>query len=241
MSLPTFRKLKLMVSRILFFLWGIVSMTLFACNKANIDEMYDNVVNLSSVAVVNAVPGSIGMDVFVNQNRVNNTSEKLIFGEHIPYRNMYAGEVELSLTSYFGARQEAYKVKLTFQPNKIYSVFVYRDGGLKLLQSEDNVLLPAKGQAKFRVVHLGGNVSSLKISSNEKEVNFQSVKYKDVSSFVNIAINKRYSFEITDGNAEVKLELNFEPQNQGIYTLLIKGDKKGNVGEGGIDAKIIKH
>ncbi|WP_181182365.1 DUF4397 domain-containing protein [Sphingobacterium lumbrici] len=203
--------------------------------------MYDHVVNLSSVAVVNAVPGSIGMDVFVHQHRMNNTSEKLIFGEYFPYRNTYSGEVEFSLTSYFGAKQETYKEKLTFQPNKIYSVFVYREGSLKLLQSEDNILLPTKGQAKFRVVHLGGNVSSLKISSSEKEVNFQSVKYKDVSSFINIAINKRYNFEITDGNADVKLELNFEPQNQGIYTLLIKGEKKGGVGEMGIDANIIKH
>ncbi|TJY68696.1 DUF4397 domain-containing protein [Sphingobacterium alkalisoli] len=231
-----------MVYKILFFFWAVVSMTLFACNKASIDEMHDGVVNLSSVGVVNAVPGSSGMDVFVNSTRINNTSDKLFFGEHIPYRNTYSGDVEFALTSYSGTKQEVHKEQLTFHPNRVYSVFVYREGGLKLLQSEDNVLLPAKGQAKLRVVHLGGNVASMKVFSDERNVIFQRVGYKEVSSFINLPINIGYNLEITDENSDVTLELSFEPQNQGIYTLLIKGNKNNvGAGETGLEAKIIKH
>lgn len=230
-----------MMPKIKAVLCSVLFVMLFGCDKSDIEGMYDSPINLSSVGVINAVPGSIGMDVFVNKIKLNKTTEKLVFGEHIPYRNTYTGEVEFSLTSYSGTKQEMYSGRLTFVPSKIYSVFVYKEGDLKLLQSEDNVLLPAKGQAKLRIVHLGGNVASLKVFSSDKEIDFQNVKYKDVSAFVSLAINKSYNLEITDGNADVKVELNFEPQNQGIYTLLVKGDKKSVVEGLGIDAKVIKH
>ena len=180
--------------------------------------------SFSSIAIYNAVPSSISAGVYRNSKSepMKLASELLAFKDLLPYRNFMAGEKNILVDLVNEFSTNSFQQSLKFSPNKAYSLFIIDDNAYKLLLTEDNVIKPSKGKSKIRLVHLSKTVGQLSYQFNNID---KKISFKDVTDFNELESNKTINITLSDGRGESYRLEDHKLVDEGIYSLLIIGNK----------------
>lgn len=223
--------------RYVFVVVCLLLSVLVGCNKEDSSEFpFDNPSGaFTSVAVFNAISNSTGVELAVQRGDMKRpmvtASDKLMFGQYLAYKNWYSGGFELEVRNRTGVGNEDFvKHKIDLSAGAVYSLFLYKNVGIKNLLSFDNVILPGQGKAKVRVAHLCENLGNVHVYINEeKGPLFKESKYETVSEFVTVDIKNLEGFTIQTLDGKVTFDLplvDAKVNKQGIYTILLKGTYK---------------
>ncbi len=215
-----------------------------SCSKYDdLEHQLDAFGEMAALAVFNTVPNSLDMDVFLDDKKVKAANEKLSFGGYLPYKSTFAGKTKIKIVSYHKGGKDTYEGVIDLSAGRVYSLFVNKDKNLTVVQSEDNILKPKHGFAKIRLAHMSYDAASLSLNEDDGKQLFKNVKYKEVTDFVEIKSSSSLSLLIRPVgiNNEPQLDQNFKPEDQGIYTLLVKGYMNSDNKEEAIGMQLIEH
>lgn len=216
-----------------FLLIFITLVTLVGCSKQDVSS-FDTPSNgysvFSAMAVFNVIPNSSGVTINAVQGGTSNaiitSSDKLVFGNYLAYKNWYSGSVDLSIENQSVNTKETVRKNVFLTPGKFHSLFLYGKNGIQTLISEDNVILPIDGKAKIRITHFNDKLGNINVyEDGNKTPLFENVKFVSASEYVEVNINHSYNFIIQTIDGAVKLTMKdaIKLDNRGIYTLLLKG------------------
>jgi len=216
--------------------------TLIGCNKnEDLTPSYasDGTEVFSSVAVFNAIPNSTGITMFMGQGNqqkaIITSSDKLVYGGYVGYKNWYTGSFELTIENQVGNTKESARKNIFLPKGKFHSLFLYRNTEVQTVLSEDNVIRPNEGKAKVRVAHFSDNLSTVNLYDGvDKVALIQNTKALSVSEYVEVDISKLHDFNIQTTDGKLKLTMKGEEKlvNRGLYTLLLKGSTDVTGGNG---------
>ncbi|WP_257666221.1 DUF4397 domain-containing protein [Parapedobacter tibetensis] len=184
---------------------------------------------ISATAALNAVPGSEGLDIGLDQNQLNNRvlGEEFAYGDTLPYKNAYSGR---RLVRVFDPNRNQTTPPLAqgtvdFTPGKFYSLYVVGYEEIQLMVTEDDLSNPSEGKAKIRFLHLSPDAPALDLEVEEVDTLLASnKKFKEVTEFSVIDAGDTYTFNIIEyGSDEVVHSFDFTPASGMIYTIWAKG------------------
>lgn len=220
-----------------------------SCSKDDISNLDMNSSSgFSSVAVFNTIPGSSSLTLSIgnepNLTWIVSGSDKFHYNSFLTYRNWFPGNLSINVAyAYKGMNNHVVK-NVNINAGKFYSLFLTKDNTVEAILSEDNIIKPAQGFAKVRFVHMSADAPSIKASPNEgSNFLFQNIKFKDVTGFQEIDVNKynNWIIESQDPSNNLHITNEFKMEGGKIYTLLLKGlVNTENDGEE-ISFTVIKH
>ncbi|HMR19405.1 MAG TPA: DUF4397 domain-containing protein [Sphingobacterium sp.] len=217
---------------------------LSACSKfEDLEALLNDQVTITSVAVFNAVPNSQHIEVSIDGVKLNTGKEKLAYGKHLPFRNWPAGKKKITIVNSYKGGEDVYEDFVDLEAGQIYSLFVYKDNKLGVVQSKDDMIKPSAGFAKVRVAHMSNDAPPFVIHyGNDKQLYQSEIKYRDVTPFTNVNLaNMRLMVNATKAGATPQLDYSFTPKNQGIYTFLIRGHIHSTSESDEFEAQLIEH
>jgi len=231
--------------RYTIFLLSIISLFFFSsCSKSDdLEKQFDMYGEMAALAVFNTVPNSLDMEVFIGDRKVKAANESLHFGDYLPYKSIFSGKATIKIVSSYKNGKDTYDGTVDLAAGRVYSLFVNKEEKLTVKLIEDDVIRPRHGFAKIRLAHMSPDAASFSLNENEGRQLFQNIKYKDVTSFVEIKSSSNVSLQVQPIGASKmpQLDQNFQPVDQGIYTLLVTGYvDSDNEGEE-IGMQLIKH
>lgn len=214
---------------LLSFLATAIMLVSCAKNDASeLDPSNSPIGSLSSVAVFNVIPRSTGLTLAIGQGNSEKTaiaaSDKLVFGSYVVYKNWFAGDFNLSIQNLSGLTRESIQKRVFLSPGKFFSLFLYRSKDkIETILSDDNIISPAEGKVKLRVVHLNEDLSEVNVSLNNTTL-FRGIKYENVSNYIEIESQgtRNITVETSDGKFMVEFKDNEGFVNKGLYTILLK-------------------
>lgn len=214
------------VSRVIA-LATLVVVTFSACLKDN-----DNgPEQISAVAALNAVPGSQGLDIGLDNNQLNDRywGEDFVYTDMLPYKNAFPGS---RLVRVFNPQRTpdtpplAYET-VDFAPGSFYTLYVvgYEEDEIQLMVTEDDLSAPGEGSAKLRFIHLSPDAPALDIiETGDDAEGAGNIKFMDVVDFATVDAGEAYTFEILEhGGNDVIHSFDFTPESDRIYTIWVKG------------------
>lgn len=129
-----------------FFLMLALSAILFSCKKD------DPAPETASVNVIHASPDAPGVDLLVDNSKVNTAA--LTFPNATGYLTVNAGTRNVKVNA-AGTSTTVINADLPLTANKSYSVYAFnRLASIGAFMVEDNLATPASGQAHIRFFHL---------------------------------------------------------------------------------------
>jgi len=197
-----------------------------SCLKNNDDGLsYDQ---LSAVTAVNAVAGSTGYDIGLDDNKLNNGwNEKFAFEEYLNYRNAYPGErlVRVFTPNASATTAPLVSQKLTFETGKYYSLFVIGKETIEVLALEDKILEPVDGEAQIRFANLGFDAGLVDISvEGQEDLNATAQAYKSVTDYKRLKAAQQYKITIkTKGQEPKEFHLDLEVKSRAVITVALTG------------------
>lgn len=219
----------------------VFMLTLNSCNKLDDDYVY---VEISAVSAVNAVPGSEGLDIGLDQNKLNNNWEGVFsFNRVLSYKNAYPGSRLVRVFDPKSTPGDTALVskKVDFTPGKFYSLYVIGKDKVDVLATEDDFGTLKTGYAKFRFMNLSPEASKLTLTLND--VDSLAVKdkaYKELAPFKNIKIADVYKLKI-NGVGMTELLGDFKPEDKEVYTIYAAGLKSSSDANKKYSFQIVKH
>lgn len=213
---------KIRRSRLGFFLVAIMMclITLNACLK---DE--GGLSQVSAVAALNAVPGSEGLDIGLDNNQLN--SRVFAYGDTIPYLNAWPGRRLVRVFDVNHGPTTAPKAQGTvnFIPGKFYSLYVVGYDSVELMLAEDDLSSPGQGKAKIRFINLSPDAPNLDFGAANIDTLLASNRtFKSVTKFSVVDVGEPYQFSILEHNTDRLLHtFDFTPGSNMIYTVWAKG------------------
>ncbi|SJN16929.1 hypothetical protein FM120_00230 [Sphingobacterium faecium PCAi_F2.5] len=234
---------KIKMKKVLFFGFSVIvfMLTLNSCNKLDDDFTY---VEISAVSAVNVVPGSAGLDIGLDQNKLNNNWEGVFsYNRYLFYKNAYPGS---RLVRVFDPRSNTgdtalVSKKVIFTPGKFYSLYVIGKDKVDVLATEDDFGTLKPGYAKFRFMNLSPEAPKLTLTLND--VDSLAVKdkaYKDLTPFKTIKIADVYKLKI-NGAGMTELLGDFKPEDKEVYTIYASGLTSSSDTNKKYGFQIIKH
>lgn len=226
-----------------------VLMLLTGCSKDELSDLNsESQSSFSSVAVFNTIPGSSSLTLSTgnepNSIWIVSGSEKFNYNSFLTYRNWFPGNLPLNIEySYNGAKNRVLK-NLNLEAGKFYSLFLTKGNNIETILSEDNILKPRQGYAKVRFVHMSMDAPSINASPFVgSNFLFDDIKFKDVTSFQEIDVNRYNSWliESKDPSHNLSITSEFKMEVGKIYTLLLKGLVNTDIPEEEISLSVIKH
>lgn len=209
----------------------IVVLTAMSCSKSDsFLSQNDLEAKFSSVAVFNAIPNSTSVSIGINHGNSNYSTvtagDNLFFGRYLKYRNWFSGSFNMFIENNTGNVKEIANDKVSFRPGQAYSLFLYNNGVIKSLLSEDNIISPVDGKAKVRIAHLCTNLPNVNLYNDlNNDILFKDIKFGSVSDYIEVNVGARYSFliETLDKSVELTSSNTVLLDNKGVYTILLKG------------------
>lgn len=198
---------------------------LVSCSKDNASEFIQSDTNLTTLSAINAMPGSKGLDLYVDDIRLNKSTENFDFGAFMNYRSVYPGQRALHLVQPGASLNNAMATKsLNFAERKFHTVFITGTNANDVLLAVDEIKTPENGKISIRVVNLSPDAPELTFQFGESTIgDFSNLKYQKVSPFMELnsgiiscRINARSS-----NFKELAFEYNFA--DRGVYTVFVKG------------------
>ena len=221
--------MKKLISMIAFS--AIVILSVSSCKKSD-DEK-----GKAKVKVIHASPDAPGVDVLVDNNKVN--SSALSYPSNTGYLQVEEGTRNLKVNA-AGTSTTVINADVPFTKDKNYSVFAVDSlSKISAVVLEDNLAAPASGKAHVRFVHLSPNAPSVDVALVGGVVLFGAYEFKDASAFTPLA-QGTYNLEVrVAGTSTVALTLPATTLTAGkIYTIFAKGFL-GGTGAQALGAEII--
>lgn len=214
------------VSIVLF----VLLLSLIGCRKdeANDLSLNSSVGKLSSVAVFNSIPNSIGLTLYIGQGIFQKTaiadSDKLVFGSYVIYKNWYAGSFDIMIQNQLEKNREQVNYKLFLDAGKFYSLFLYRKNQqLLTLLSEDNIIIPKDDFIKIRMAHLSEGIANAAIiDGTSNSTLMQNIKFETVTDYKEINLKKINDLTVQIDGRKINLKDIDIFINRGVYTILLK-------------------
>lgn len=231
------------MKKALFFGFSIIvfMLTLNSCNKLDDDFTY---VEISAVSAVNVLPGSAGLDIGLDQNKLNNNWESVFsYNRYLFYKNAYPGN---RLVRVFDPRSNSGDTALvsktvSFTPGKFYSLYVIGKDKVDVLATEDNFGTLNPGYAKFRFMNLSPEAPKLTLTLNDTDsLSVKDKAYKDLDNFRNIKVSEVYKLKI-NGVGVAELLGDFKPEEKEVYTIYASGLTSSSDANKKYGFQIIKH
>ena len=178
--------------------WAVAALFLsaFAACKNNDDAMEPA---KAKVMVVHASPDAPGVDLYVDNSKVN--SAALMYPSNTGYLNVNAGDHNIKVNP-TGTTTSVIDANVNFASNKAYSVFAYDTvSKIKALMVQDDLTMPASGKAHIRFMHLSPNAPAV------------TVGIVDGSTFTPVFSNRSFETQETATANQA-----FTPVDAGTYT-----------------------
>jgi hypothetical protein len=164
-----------LLSLLMFALFAMISFS--ACEENDDEDDTDQ----ARVMVVHASPDAPGVDVLIDNNKVN--SSALVYPNNTGYLDVAAGvrNVKVNAT---GTSTSVINGDVTFEKDKNYSVFaINRLASIEPLVLVDDLTAPASGKAHVRFVHLSPDAPAVDITTTTGTVIFGNRAFKSATAF----------------------------------------------------------
>lgn len=134
----------------------ILALFITSCQKDDVAVTAE-----AQVKVVHASPDAPGVDLIVDNSKVNNTA--LTFPQNTGYLDVKEGTRNIKV-NLAGSATTVVNADIPFMKDKNYSVFAYDyAASLKAFVVEDNLAAPATGKAHIRFFHLSPNAPAVDV------------------------------------------------------------------------------
>jgi hypothetical protein len=201
----------------------LLSLLLSSCLKSS-PSYYNPPIAL--VSFFQASPDEPALDLYFNNNRVN--WNPISYGSGLDYFNAFAGQ----RTVYFyvqNTMNKLYSDTLTLKPNDVYSLFLVNTPSTPaMVVLNDTINRPASNTASIRFVDLSPDAPAVDLALNDT-VKVSNKVYKGFSTFIPVAGNKTYSFQVLQkGTTTVLASLSNVTLTDGyVYTIMLTGFSAG--------------
>jgi Domain of unknown function (DUF4397) len=216
-----------------------VAVTFTSCDKDDDDDSTTPPASKSNVLVTHASPDAPGVDLLVDNVKVN--SAALEFPDNTGYLEVNSGTRNIKV-NVAGTSTSVINADLTFENTKSYSIFAVDSvASISALVITDDLSAPASGKAHIRFIHLSPNAPSVDVALDGGAVVFGDYEFKEYSAFTPLDAGS-YDLEVrVAGTSTVALDLPAITLQSGkIYTVFAKGFL-GGTGAQELGAEIIEN
>lgn len=191
---------------------------------AGCDDDDDGVdlVEEAEVMVVHASPDAPGVDLLVNDVKVNNSP--LTFPNNTGYLELPAGTQNIKVNA-AGTTTTVINADLNLERDKDYTVFAINTlDNIEALVLEDDLSDPASGMSHVRFVHLSPDAPAVDIAVQGGPVLFSNRAFKSATPFTPVSAGT-YTLEVRPaGSTTAVLTIpNVELRSGDIYTVFARG------------------
>ncbi|MCP2042512.1 DUF4397 domain-containing protein [Pontibacter sp. HSC-36F09] len=195
------------------------AMVLTSCD----DDDDDNaMIETSNVMVVHASPDAPGVDLLVDNSKVNTAA--LTFPNNTGYLEVQAGRRNVKVNA-AGTSTTVIDANLDLERNESYSVFAINTlSAIEPLVLEDDLDTPAAGKAHVRFVHLSPDAPAVDVAVTNGPVLFGNRAFKSATDFTPVDAAS-YNLEVRlAGTQTVVLTVpNVQLAAGRIYTIFARG------------------
>jgi hypothetical protein len=208
-------------SLVVIFTLSLSTIFLSSCLK---DLSNDEPQDASALNVVNASPGPLAINFFLDNNLVNGPG--LSYGQESSYILAVSGNRKFDATQR-GSFNSLIADTLSLEPDKYYSIFITGENtALSTLLTEDDLSDPASGKAKLRFINLSPNGGNISLTLQDGTVIFPGQSYKTASSFNSIDPGA-HMFQLRGTDGTVEHEASLDVVAGKTYTIWAGGLKDG--------------
>jgi hypothetical protein len=214
-----------------------LAVSVTSCKDDEEDPAPTPAVDKASLMVTHASPDAPGVDLLVDNNKVN--SSALTFPNSTGYLSVNAGTRNVKV-NVAGTSTTVINADLPLTKNNSYSVFAVNTvANIEALVVEDDLSTPASGKAHVRFIHLSPDAPAVDIALDGAAVVFPDVTFKEYTDFTPLDAGS-YDLEVrVAGTSTVALDLDpINLQAGKIYTVFAKGTLTGT-GSQALSAQII--
>lgn len=186
------------------------------------DDDDDTVIENSNVMVVHASPDAPGVDLLVDDAKVN--SAALTFPNNTGYLEVPSGRRNIKVNA-AGTSTTVINANLDLDRNDSYTVFAINTlSAIEPLVLEDDLDAPASGKAHVRFVHLSPDAPAVDVAVTGGPVLFGNRAFKSATEFTPVDAAS-YNLEVRlAGTQTVVLTVpNVQLANGRIYTIFARG------------------
>jgi len=194
------------------------TMAFVSCDDDDEDIVLDN----ANVMVVHASPDAPGVDLLVNDTKVN--TAPLTYPNNTGYLDVPSGMQNIKVNA-AGTTTTVIDADLDLDPDGDYSVFAINTlDNIEALVLEDDLTEPADGMAHVRFVHLSPDAPAVDIAVQGGDVLFSNSSFKSATAFTPVPAGT-YTLEVRPaGMTDVVLTVpDVQLEDDGIYTVFAKG------------------
>ncbi len=209
------RYLKLMV---------VFSLSLVFLSSCLKDLSNDGPQDAAALNVVNASPGPLVINFFLNNNLVNGPS--LGYSQESRYVMTTSGSKKFDAAT-GGTFNSLVADTINLERDKYYSLFVTgQNNALSTFLTEDDLSLPPGGKAKIRFINLSPDGGNFALTVKGGATLFSGQSFKTASAFkvIDPAV---YMFELKSSESAVEHEASLDVAAGKIYTVWAGGLKDG--------------
>ncbi len=203
-------------------------------------------VETAKVNVIHASPDAPGVDLLVDNNKVNTTV--LTFPNATGYLTVNAGTRNIKVNA-AGTTNSVINANLPFMKDKNYSVYAFNQlPSIGAFMVEDNLAAPASGQAHIRFFHLVPNAQAVTVGTVAGGTFSPVFSNRSFETQASATANQAftpvpagtYTFEVRVGGASVLNVPGVALAAGKIYTVFAKG-LVGGTGVQALGAQIVTH
>ncbi|MCA9670221.1 MAG: DUF4397 domain-containing protein [Myxococcales bacterium] len=205
--------------------------------KTSLDLKVRPPIKFAKALVVHASPDAPGVDLLVDNSKVNTTP--LTFTANTGYLDVQSGARNVKVNA-AGTSTSVIDANLTLDPNKSYSIFAINTlANIEALVLEDDLSTPSAGKAHLRFAHLSPDAPAVDIwIKGSPAPIFTNMKFKGSTTFIPVKAGT-YAIEVKlAGTHTTVLESgHLTLDASGIYTVWASG----LVGNGTLGAELIRN
>lgn len=191
------------------------------------------------VSIFQGASGAPAMDVFANQNRVN--ENPLQYAQILPYSAYYPGTRDFRFSAYNSATSLLEK-DLVLKADSVYSIFVSTEvAGIDAILVKDVWKEPTAEKAQLRFVHLSPDTQDvyLEVSGSTTPL-VAGATFKSISDFEEMnSGNFTLKVKSTATNEVVIQSGTLELKGNRVYTLVLRGLAAESTGDKKLDIQLI--
>ncbi|CAN5907754.1 DUF4397 domain-containing protein [soil metagenome] len=200
------------------FLAVLPALLFTACNRDDDPVLTQT----ASVNVVHASPNAPGVDLLVDNTRVN--TSPLVYPNNTGYLEVPAGARNIKVNA-AGTSTSVIDANVTLEADRYYSVFAANTlASIEPVVVMDDLTTPAANRAHVRFIHLSPDAPAVDVAVVNGPVLFSNSTFKQATPFSPVAVGT-YNLEVRlAGTNTVVLSLpNVQLANGQIYTVFAKG------------------
>ena len=196
------------------------AIVLTSCDDDDDDGMGLN--ETASVMVVHASPDAPGVDLLVDNNKVNTAA--LTFPNNTGYLDVNAGRRNVKVNA-AGTSTTVIDANLDLEEDQNYSVFAINTlSNIEALVLEDDLTAPASGKAHVRFVHLSPDAPAVDIAVTNGPVLFSNRAFKSATAFTPVdAASYDLEVRLAGTNTVVLSVPGVQLASGRIYTIFARG------------------